>query len=139
MRKVDTASMAVALEVRAPLLERGVVGRALRATLGEVYAGQGRKGLLRQVARQMVPAAAIDRKKMGFGVPMGRWVREDFAGLRTLLNERLSEADPWPGVGIDKAAAMKMLREHDDRTRDHGQRLYMLLVMSLWAGGLARG
>ncbi len=139
MRKVDTASMAVALEVRAPLLERGVVGRALRATLGEVYAGQGRKGLLRQVARQMVPAAAIDRKKMGFGVPMGRWVREDFAGLRTLLNERFSEADPWPGVGIDKTAAMRMLREHDERTRDHGQRLYMLLVMSLWAGGLARG
>lgn len=136
MRKVDTASMSVALEVRAPLLERGLVGRALRATLSDVFAGEGRKGLLRQVARSLVPAEAIDRKKQGFGVPMGRWLREDFGGLRTLMLERFNTPDPWPGLDLSKQAALAMLAEHDAQSKDHGQRLYALTVLSLWLAKL---
>ncbi|MCU0688825.1 MAG: asparagine synthase-related protein [Phycisphaerales bacterium] len=139
MRKVDTASMAIALEVRAPLLARGLVSEALGTTLDGVFAdgaARRRKGLLRAVARSLVPAEAIDRKKQGFGVPMGRWLREDYAGLRTLLNDTLAQPDPWPGLGLSKPAAQKLLAEHDRQGRDHGQRLWMLMVMSVFLRNL---
>jgi asparagine synthase (glutamine-hydrolysing) len=139
MRKVDTASMATALEVRAPLLARGLVSEALGATLDSVFAdgaARRRKGLLRAVARSLVPAEAIDRKKQGFGVPMGRWLREDYAGLRTLLTDTLAQPDPWPGLGLSRAAANTLLVEHDRNDRDHGQRLWMLMVMSVFLRSL---
>lgn len=138
MRKVDTAAMAVALEVRAPFLERRLVRTALQASLPDVWAGEGRKGLLRKLARRLVPASAVDRRKMGFAAPIGRWFRNDFAGLRTLLHDHLLSSDPFPGVPLplDLKSVRGMLQEHQSQRRDHSQRLYMLLVLSLWAGAL---
>lgn len=135
MRKVDTAAMAVALEVRAPLLERGLIRAALSAPLSAVYAGEGRKGLLRRVARTLVPPEAIDRKKAGFGVPIGRWFRENFAGLGSLLGDALADSAGLERVGLPVRAAdlLALRQEHFAGRRDHGQRLYALLVMSLWA------
>lgn len=141
MRKVDTAAMAVALEVRAPLLSRSLVDAALGAPLSAVEAGEGRKGLLRQVARRLVPAQAVDRRKQGFGVPVGRWFRTDFGGMRTLLNDRLTSTQPFGppslGVNIHLPAVRKLLDEHAAEHHDHGQRLYMLLVLSLWTDAVA--
>lgn len=138
MRKVDTASMAVALEVRAPFLDRGLVAAALATPLGAIYAGEGRKGLLRKVARTLVPPPAIDRRKAGFGIPMGRWFREDFAGLRTLLRDTLDRPGAFDaaGLSIRPAALRALMDEHFRGRRDHGQRLYTLLVTALWARSL---
>ncbi len=138
MRKVDTAAMAVALEVRAPFLAREMVDLALSAPLAAVEADgahRRRKGLLRAIARRLVPAPAIDRRKVGFGAPIGRWFREDFAGLGTLLRDTLDSPDPWPGLPVqpDRAVVRRLLDEHLTGRRNHPQRLYTLLVQSLWA------
>lgn len=147
MRKTDTASMAVALEVRAPFLARAIVDRALAAPLGDLMPGGARKGLLKRVARRHLPPEIVDRPKMGFAIPIGEWFRTDFGGLRTLLLDHLLSSDPFPGVGeagltIDAARVRRLLREHDDagsaslwpwKGRDHAQRLYALLVVSIWA------
>lgn len=146
MRKVDTAAMAVALEVRAPFLSRPLVDAALSAPLAAVEAderargGRARKGMLRSLARRLVPPQAIDRRKMGFGAPIGRWFREDFAGLGTLLHDLLGSADPWPGLPIqpDRPYVQRLLTEHMQGSRNHPQRLYALLVASIWARSLAR-
>jgi asparagine synthase (glutamine-hydrolysing) len=141
MRKVDTAAMSVALEVRAPMLARELVASALRASLGDVEAGEGRKGLLRRIARGLVPPEAVDRKKMGFGVPMGRWFREDFGGLRTLLRDRLASAAPFPGVPLefDRRALERLVDDHMSGRRDHAQRLFALVSLSVWAEWLKGG
>ena len=146
MRKVDSAAMAVALEVRAPFLSRALVDAALSAPLAAVEAdergtgGRARKGMLRSIARRLVPAEAIDRRKVGFGAPLGRWFREDFAGLGTLLRDALGSADPWPGLPVqpDRTYAGRLLDEHMSGSRNHPQRLYGLLVMSIWAKWMAR-
>ncbi|MGH7130800.1 MAG: asparagine synthase (glutamine-hydrolyzing) [Phycisphaerales bacterium] len=142
MRKVDTAAMAVALEVRAPLLSRSLVDAALGAPLSAVEAGEGRKGLLRQVARHLVPPQAVDRRKQGFGVPVGRWFRSDFGGMRTLLRDRLGSREPFGppslGINIHLPKVRKLLDDHAAEHQDHGQRLYMLLVLSLWTDTLAK-
>ena len=156
LRKTDTASMAVALEVRAPFLARELVEAAMRTPLDVLMPNGERKGLLKQVARKYLPDHIVDRPKQGFAIPIGKWFREDYGGLRQLLYDHLESADPFPGLGdagveISMGFVRQMLREHDAageksinpwHGRDHSQRLYMLLVLSIWAkwlDGLRRG
>ncbi|MFI4893060.1 MAG: asparagine synthase (glutamine-hydrolyzing) [Phycisphaerales bacterium JB058] len=147
LSKTDTASMAVALEVRAPFLARELVEAALRTPLEVLMPGGERKGLLKQVARKYLPDHIVDRPKQGFAIPIGEWFRTDFGSMRTLLYDHLESSDPFPGlaeagVNISMDFVRRMLREHDaagEKTinpwhgRDHSQRLYMLLVLSIWS------
>lgn len=147
MRKADTASMDVPIELRAPLLSRPVVEACFAAPLSDLMPGGRRKGLLKQVARRYLPDHIIDRPKQGFAIPVGEWFRSDFGSMRSLLHDHLRSADPFPGldeagVHINMDFVHRMLREHDAagekslnpwHGRDHSQRLYMLLVLSIWA------
>jgi asparagine synthase (glutamine-hydrolysing) len=149
--KVDTASMSVALEVRSPFLSTAVVDAGLRAPYSDLMPHGQRKGLLRQIARKYLPAEIVDRPKMGFAIPIGEWFRSDYGGLRTMLLDHLNSTEPFgpPSLGID--LNMKFIRQMLDEhlgtgpsgrvVRDHSQRLYMLLVLSIWAkwlGGLGK-
>jgi len=96
MYKVDIASMANSLEVRSPFLDYRVVefGLSLPA---KYKVGKGEsKHILREIARGFVPPELINRPKKGFGVPLARWLREDFQSLvhEVLLDER-SRSRGW--------------------------------------------
>ncbi|MDQ7014520.1 MAG: asparagine synthase (glutamine-hydrolyzing) [Planctomycetota bacterium] len=146
LRKTDTASMAVALEVRSPLLSSRSIASGLSAPLSQLMPNGQRKGLLRAVARKYLPAEIVDRPKMGFAIPIGEWFRSDYGNMRQLLYDHLESADPFPGLAeagieINMSFVQQMLREHDaagERSinpwhgRDHSQRLYMLVVLSIW-------
>jgi asparagine synthase (glutamine-hydrolysing) len=148
MRKSDTASMAVALEVRSPLLATGVVRAALATGLESLTPGGRRKGLLREVAARYVPREVVDRRKMGFAIPVGEWLRSDFGGMRALMMDLIGEraTDPFPeellGLRIRRSCVAALVREHQEGVRDHSQRLYMLTVLAIWCrwrAGVARG
>ncbi|MCR9075690.1 MAG: asparagine synthase (glutamine-hydrolyzing) [bacterium] len=152
LRKTDTASMAVGLEVRAPFLAKELVDAALRTPLDILMPNGERKGLLKQVARKYLPDHIVDRPKQGFAIPIGEWFRSDYGGMRQLLYDHLHSSNPFPGlaeagVELNMKFVEQMLREHDAageksinpwRGRDHSQRLYMLLVLSIWAKWLQR-
>ena len=131
--KVDTASMAVALEVRCPYLDRDLARRVLSAPLGALIPGRRRKALLRSIARKYLPAAVVDRPKMGFAVPIGQWFRADFGGLRALLLDHLHAAEPFGPIHLERRPVRRILDEHMAGTHDHGQRLFALLTLSIWA------
>ncbi len=137
LRKVDTASMSVPLEVRSPMLARALSDAALRAPIRDLMPGGERKGLLRAVARTLLPASVIDRPKQGFAAPIASWLRSDVGGLQTLARERLLGASPFgdsiaPGI-IREPVIRRLIDEHAAGTHDHAQRIYCLLTMSLWA------
>ncbi|MBX3363776.1 MAG: asparagine synthase (glutamine-hydrolyzing) [Phycisphaeraceae bacterium] len=148
LRKTDAASMAVALEVRAPFLSRDLFHACLAAPRSSLMPQGRRKGLLRDVARAYLPAEIVDRPKQGFAIPIGRWFRTDFGGMRRMLFDHLEGPDPFPGLplNLNRKYVRRLLREHDAanapginpwRGRDHSQRLYMLLVLSIWARWLS--
>lgn len=142
LRKTDTASMSCALEVRCPLLDPQLAVACLSAPLHDLIPRHQRKGLLRQVARRYLPPEIVDRPKQGFAIPISDWFRTDYGGLKTLLLDHLHSAEPWgpPSLGIDLNMnfVRQMLDEHMNSKRDHGQRLYMLLVLSIWARWLGK-
>jgi len=152
LRKTDTASMAVGLEVRAPFLARDLVEAAMRTPLDILMPNGERKGLLKQVARKYLPDHIVDRPKQGFAIPIGEWFRTDYGDMRQLLLDHLRSSDPFPGladagVEINIKFVEQMIREHDTageksinpwHGRDHSQRLYMLLVLSIWSKWLDR-
>lgn len=147
LRKTDTASMLAGIELRAPFLDTSLAKAAMALPLDKLMPRGQRKGLLKQVARKYLPDHIVDRPKQGFAIPIGQWFREDYGGLRQLLYDHLESADPFPGlagagVEINMGFVRQMLREHDAageksinpwHGRDHSQRLYMLLVLSIWA------
>lgn len=152
LRKTDTASMAVGLEVRAPFLARDLVEAVMRTPLNILMPNGERKGLLKQVARIYLPDHIVDRPKQGFAIPIGEWFRTDYGDMRQLLLDHLRSSDPFPGlveagVNINMKFVDQMIREHDAageksinpwHGRDHSQRLYMLLVLSIWSKWLHR-
>jgi asparagine synthase (glutamine-hydrolysing) len=136
LRKVDTATMAVPLESRAPFLDTDLAVAVHAANPLDLIPSGKRKGLLKQVARKYFPAEIVDRPKMGFAIPIGEWFRTDYGGMKTLLLDHLNSTEPWgSGLGIDlnMKYVRQMLDEHMQERHDHSQRLYLLLVLSIWA------
>ncbi len=137
LRKVDTASMAAGLEVRCPFLDRALAAAALAAPIDQLMPRGQRKGLLRQIARKYLPREIVDRPKMGFAIPIGEWFRTDFGGMKTLLLDHLNSAEPFGPISLNRKAVQRFIDEHMSKKRDHSQRLFTLLTLSIWARSLS--
>jgi asparagine synthase (glutamine-hydrolysing) len=123
--KADLASMAHSLELRSPLLDHEVVelGLALPRSL-KVHGRAGKVALRRAFADDLPPSVAT-RRKTGFGVPLGRWFRDD---LRELAREALGVDRGW----FRPQEVRRLLDEHERGRADHGHRLWCLLMLELW-------
>jgi len=133
LRKTDTASMAVALEVRCPYLDRDLARAVLAMPIEQLIPNRERKGLLKQIARKYLPKEVVDRPKMGFAIPIGEWFRSDFGGMKTLLLDHLNSAEPFGPIQLDRKAVQRFIDEHMKGRRDHSHRLFTLLTLSIWA------
>jgi asparagine synthase (glutamine-hydrolysing) len=129
LTKVDRASMATGLEVRVPLLDHRVV--EFTARLPDALKCKNGKGkyLLIELLCNYVPRQMVERPKMGFGIPLAHWLRND---LKELLSDYLSQGR-LKGEGlIDPAIALRTIREHQTGQNNHQHRLWALLMWEIW-------
>jgi asparagine synthase (glutamine-hydrolysing) len=128
LTKVDRMSMAHSLESRGPLLDHVLV--EFVATIPpalQLENGSG-KHILKQAMRGVLPDVVIDRRKQGFGVPLGHWFRGELSGfLRELLLGETAR-----GRGIFEPDFVLTLIERHERGKDLGLQLWTLLSFELW-------
>ncbi|MFL6020011.1 MAG: asparagine synthase (glutamine-hydrolyzing) [Gaiellaceae bacterium] len=123
--KADIASMAHSLELRSPFLDHEVMALGLALPAHLKTHGREAKVALRRAFDAQLPPQVARRGKSGFGVPLGRWFRED---LRELARETLSTGRGW----FRDDTVTRLLDEHEAGRADHGHRLWCLLMLELW-------
>jgi len=127
--KVDIATMANSLEGRSPFLDHKVMEFAASLPLEYKLKGFCSKYILKRAFKKDIPLSFLNRKKKGFGVPVGEWFRKELKGfVRDML---LSKASLRKGL-FSKDYIERILTEHEKRGADHTQRIFALLSFELW-------
>jgi asparagine synthase (glutamine-hydrolysing) len=127
--KVDRASMAASLEVRAPFLDPDLMDFLATVSPSLKLRRTTPKYLLKQVMRGRIPDAIIDRPKHGFNVPLDAWFR---GALRPLAIDRLSPDRVRAAGLLDPVAVTRLLADHLSGRADHGRQLWLLIQLDLW-------
>jgi asparagine synthase (glutamine-hydrolysing) len=128
--KLDRMAMASSLEGRSPLLQHDLVEFAVRLPRAlRVHRGRG-KHLLRRVAARWLPREVLEKRKQGFGVPLAEWFR---GPLRTLASDLVASRSFRERGLIDPRAAEQHLAAHVAGEADHGELLWLVLSLELWA------
>jgi asparagine synthase (glutamine-hydrolysing) len=127
--KADRASMATSLELRSPLLDHHVLELGVSLPDSLRFAGGRGKAALRRAFSQLVPKELAARGKTGFGIPLGAWFR---GPLRELAGDVLLGQRARARGQLRPDAVERLLSEHVRGERDHGHRLWCLLVLELW-------
>lgn len=127
LTKVDRASMATGLEVRAPFLDSGLVEWAFG--LGAGVGPPGAKQAPRALLARRFPGALAHRPKQGFGVPLDRWL---LGPLQPLLRDRLSPGSLASHGFVRPAAVQLLLERLEGGRRGAATALWAILQFQLW-------
>jgi asparagine synthase (glutamine-hydrolysing) len=127
--KVDRASMSVGLEARVPMLDHHVVEFAWQLPLRMKVRGGRGKWLLKQILGKYVPDSLPERPKMGFGVPVGDWVK---GPLRDWAESLLSEERLQRGNFLNPKRAREQWTRHLAGDPSGGDRVWHMLAFQAW-------
>ena len=126
--KADRCSMMASLEARAPFLDHELAEYAATIPFNLKLKGGNTKHILKEAARGLLPDDIVNRKKHGFGVPLGAWLRQDIGAAREIL---LSRRARERGL-LDMTVVERLIREHESGARDHNRQLWALLTLEEW-------
>jgi asparagine synthase (glutamine-hydrolysing) len=127
--KVDVSTMAHGLEGRSPLLDHELMEWAVGLSASTHMARGVTKSLFKRAMTPYLPKAVVSRPKMGFGCPVGEWLRTDLNELAcdVLLSPTCAQRELF-----EPAYVRRLLDRHRTRAEDHGTRLWALLMLELW-------
>lgn len=127
--KVDITSMANGLEARSPFLDHVVMELAASLPSDLKRRGRESKYLLKRAFADLLPPENVQRRKMGFGVPVGEWFR---GPLRGLLEDALLSAQARGRGLFNQRAVSALVDDHLARRSDNSFQLWALVMLELW-------
>lgn len=127
--KVDRAAMALSLETRAPFLDHRLVEQSWRVPPAWKHTDGVGKLILKDILYEYVPRDLVERPKMGFGVPIGHWLRND---LRDWAEDLLDSDRIREDGLLDPQKVSALWQEHLDGTRDWQYHLWNVLTFQAW-------
>ncbi len=125
--KVDRTTMAHSLESRPPFLDHRLVEFSASLPVSLKMKGFQKKYLFKKSMRTRLPAHVLDRKKVGFNAPVSHWLGTSFAPF---FND-VVRSGPL-GSMLHQPQVAGLWQEHQDKTRDHGLKLFGLICLGLW-------
>ena len=126
----DKMSMATSLECRVPLLDHELVELAARMPEDVKVRGGRLKHVMKEAVSDLLPRDILERKKRGFGTPMGSWLKNDLAPM---MREMLSPQAVTARGLFDPDAVQTLMAAHDARRVDGTDRLLALMNLEIWA------
>ena len=128
--KVDRMSMANSLEVRVPLLDHLFLDWVLKLPFSMRYRYSRGKYLLRKLAARYLPPVILKRRKQGFTIPMGNWLKGELGSLA----EKIFYSKAFRDRGIVRPeTALKLLEMHRSNCYELGHRVWSLVILEVWA------
>jgi asparagine synthase (glutamine-hydrolysing) len=125
--KVDRASMAHSLEVRAPILDHKLMELAASIPSSMKLRGMNGKYIFKRALTQVLPQAVLHRRKMGFAVPLAQWFRTDLKDLaHAVIFSRNANSF------LNEATIKCVWQEHQSGLRNRSTELWTLLMFRLW-------
>lgn len=125
--KADRMTMAHGLELRVPFLDKEVFQIASGLPVDVKIANGTTKKILREAARGIVPEHVLDRKKLGFPVPIRHWLKNElYDWTKQLIND--SETDNL----IDKTYLLQLLEAHCQGKGDYSRKIWTVVNFMLW-------
>lgn len=129
LMKQDQMSMAASIESRVPFLDHEFVEYAAAIPGRHKLRGWQTKAVLRAAVGDVLPPEILTRRKMGFPVPLGRWLRGRYTGL---LDDLVLGRRALKRGLFDAASLRHLVDEHRSGAWDHGDRLWMLMNLEIW-------
>jgi asparagine synthase (glutamine-hydrolysing) len=127
--KMDIATMANSLEARSPFLDHKVMEYAASLPSRYKVRRASLKYLLKQVGLRLLPPGNVTRRKMGFGVPVGQWMRGE---LLPLVQDLLLSPQARVTTYFRPEAVRRLVDDHRDGSKDYSYQLWAVLWLELW-------
>jgi asparagine synthase (glutamine-hydrolysing) len=127
--KVDIASMAVGLEARSPMVDHEFIEFVARLPARFKISGLTLKAVFKKALAGLLPDSILNRRKMGFGVPLDLWFRGQLSNMvrDTLLSRRCLERGYF-----QRNAVEALVNSHIGGRSDQQHKLWTLLMLELW-------
>ena len=129
LTKVDRASMLNSLEVRVPLLDHKFAELLFKVPSNLKMKGKETKYILRQAMKNILPETTLNRQKIGFGVPLSLWFKDE---LKEYVNDTLLAGNPLLANYLDRNYVRTMVEGSKDGMRDFSSRIWSLLWFEEW-------
>jgi len=129
LERGDRMSMAASLELRPPLLDHRLVELAFRLPSTMKVRHGTTKWILKEVARRELPPQVVDRRKVGFQVPLDDWFRR---GLRDSVRDRLTGGSSFVFNTLDRDAVRGLIERHESGRFDEQKRIFALMSLEVW-------
>jgi asparagine synthase (glutamine-hydrolysing) len=129
LMKQDQMSMSASVESRVPFLDHRLVEHVAAMPADAKLRGLTTKAVLRAAVAPCVPREILERRKMGFPVPIGRWLR---GPCRSVVDELVLGPRAVARGLFNLAALRHLVDDHRRGWADHGHRLWLLLNLELW-------
>jgi asparagine synthase (glutamine-hydrolysing) len=127
--KVDRATMYSSLEMRSPFLDKNLAEFAATLRPDQLFFKMGPKSILKELARKYFSKEFVNRRKMGFSIPLGTWFRGDL--LHDLKDVVLGGKQKR--LDMDYQFIEQLIEEHSQGRIDHGHKLWALYVFHIWS------
>jgi asparagine synthase (glutamine-hydrolysing) len=129
LQKVDRATMSISLEGREPFLDQSIIEWAARLPNDYKYHNGEKKYIIKQIVHKYIPKEIMDRKKMGFGIPVEEWLAKE---LKELVKKYLSKSNIQKHGLFNNAYVEKIVNSFFNGRTDLYLKIWYLLMFQMW-------